>query len=414
MIFFYILMCLFFASFFAGIETGLLAADQFYLYSKKKEKKLYAIVADYMLLKPERLLGTTLIGTNLSVVTSAVLLSSYLRSFFPQWMNWIGTFFLTVIFLIFSEVIPKSFFKKYSDTVSVKLSPILFLFYVIFFPISVTLNFIVKIILFFSGQLKKREKTFSSKEDLRLLVKLSSRELNIPYSEQRMLDEIFDLKDMMAREVMIPLHELPIISESSSLEDIYEAYRKSKIRFISVYRERSDNIVGYVDVEDVIYTDKVTLSSLMHRVVFYPDTKKIPSLFQEMIETDNRVVFLSDEYGGVSGMITTTDIVSEIVGYMPGSSSHQVEDIQILGKNHYVVAGTADLEEFSHRTGIKLERGAYDTVGGYICDRLGRIPDNGETCDINGVFFRVLDRDERHIKRLEVLKRKKHEVKETS
>ncbi len=414
MIFFYVLICLFFAAFFAGIETGLLAADQFYLYSRKREKRLYAIVADYMLLKPERLLGTTLIGTNLSVVTAAVLLSAYLRSVFPQWANWLGTFLLTVVFLIFSEVIPKTFFRKYSDTISVKLSPVLFFFYVVFFPISIVLNFIVKVLLFLSGQLRKKEKTFSSKEDLRLLVKLSSKELNIPYSEQRMLDEIFDLKDMMAREVMIPLHELPIISEESSVEDMYRAYRESKVRFISVYRERSDNIIGYIDVEDIIYTNKRTLGALMHRVVFYPDTKKIPSLFQEMIEGDNRVVFLSDEYGGVSGMITTTDIVSEIVGYMPGSGSHQVEEIQVLGKNHYVVAGTADLEEFSHRTGIKLEKGAYDTVGGYICDRLGRIPDNGETCDINGVFFRVLDRDERHIKRLEVLKRKKHEAKETT
>ena len=147
MIFFYLLICLFSAAFFAGIETGLLAADQFFLYSMKREKKIYAILADYMLLKPERLLGTTLIGTNLSVVTAAVLLSAYLRSFSFQWINWFGTLILTVVFLIFSEVIPKSFFKKYSDTISVRLSPVVFFFYVIFLPISVLLNFIVKILL---------------------------------------------------------------------------------------------------------------------------------------------------------------------------------------------------------------------------------------------------------------------------
>ncbi len=407
MIFLYIFICLIFAAFFAGIETGLLAADQFYLYSMKKDKKLYAIIADYMLLKPERLLGTTLIGTNLAVVTAAVLLSSYLRMSFPYWINWTGTFVLTVIFLIFSEVIPKSFFKKYSDSISVRLSPVVFVFYVIFLPVSFLLNGAVKVLLLFAGQLKENEKTFSTKEDLRLLVKLSSRELNIPYSEQRIVDEIFDLKDMMAREVMIPLHELPIISFDSSIEDVYESYMKNRIRFIGVYQDRSDNIIGYIDIEDIIYTAKKDIESLVQRAVFYPDTKKIPSLFEEMIENDSRVVFLSDEYGGISGMITTTEIVAEIIGYMPGSNIHQEEEIQILGKNHYVVTGTADLEEFSHQTGIKLEKGVYDTVGGYICDKLGRIPNIGETCEFEGVFFRILDGDERHIKRLEVLKKRK-------
>ncbi|GEM_PF-1749714 len=412
MIILYIVFCLFSSAFFAGMETGLLSADQFAIYSKKGKKKISAIAADYLLLKPERLLNTTLIGTNISVVTAAVLTSSYIRRLLGDWVNFISTLLLSIIFLIFAEVIPKTFFRRNADTVSVGLAPILFLFFILFFPLHVVLNIVVRFLMILMGQRQTPDRVFSDKEDLRLLLKLSGKELGIPYSEQRVIDEIFEIKETMAREVMIPLHELLLISIDSSIEKVYQLYKKERKRFICVYRKRTDTIIGYIDVESIIYEDKAEINSLMKKAVFYPDTKKIPALFQEMIDNDYKVVFLSDEYGGISGMITRDQIAAEVIGYVPGTGSLQAEEISIIDRNHFIVSGTADIEQFKHQTGIDIEEGVYDTVGGYICDRLGRIPQKGETCDFGGTFYRVLDRDERHIKSLEVLKRKKHENKE--
>ena len=409
MIYIEIAVSLIFAAFFSGLETGLLSADQFELYSKRDKKRLDTLSADFLLLKPERLLGTTLIGTNLSVVTSAILLSSYFRRQGFHNLNWIGTLLLSLIFLIFSEIIPKTFFRKYANTLSIKLAPLLVVFYFLFYPVLRILNFAVRIVLIISGRYKKDDTVFGSKEDLRILVKLSSRELGVPLFEQRMIDDIFDFRERMAREVMIPLHELPVIDYRSSVEELYNSFINTHMRYVAVSKKRTDNIVGYIDVEDVIYENAENIEKIIRKAVYYPDTKKIATMFQDMIQEKNKVVFLSDEYGGISGMITVNEIASEIIGYFPGEINQEIEDIRLVGNNHYIVDGTTGIDELYHKTEIKLQEGAYDTIGGFLSDRFGKIPEKGVTAEIDGLFFRVLDRDDRHVKSVEILKREKNE-----
>ncbi|MCD6121859.1 MAG: HlyC/CorC family transporter [Spirochaetales bacterium] len=407
MIYLEIVVCLSFAAFFAGLETGLLSADQFDLYTKKDKQHINTLAADFLLLKPERLLGTTLIGTNLAVVTAAVLLSSHLRRIGLLQLNWLGTLLLSIIFLIFSEIIPKSFFRKYANTVSIKFAPLVVFFYFLFFPFLKILNFIVKIFLTIIGKYKKNDRVFSSKEDLRILVKLASREAGVSLFEQGMIDDIFDFREKMAREVMIPLHALPVVEYSSSFEDIYKTFLNTHMRYIAVSKKRTDNIIGYVDVEDIIYEGAKDIKKVMKKSFYYPETKRVALLFQDMIQQKKKVVFLSDEYGGTSGMITITEIASEIIGYFPGEVKEEFEDIRRIGRRHYIVSGTVGIDELYHKTDIKLQEGAYDTVGGFLSDKLGKIPEKGVTAEIEGLFFRVLDRDDRHVKSVEILKRVK-------
>jgi len=367
---------------------------------------LFPLIFYYL---PERLLGTTLIGTNLSVVTSAILLSSHLRRQGFHNLNWIGTLLLSLIFLIFSEIIPKTFFRKYANTLSIKLAPLLVVFYFLFYPVLRILNFTIRIILIISGRYKKNDTVFGSKEDLRILVKLGSRELGVPLFEQGMIDDIFDFRERMAREVMIPLHELPVIDYRSSIEDLYNSFINTHMRYVAVSKKRTDNIVGYIDVEDVIYENAEEIENIVRKAVYYPDTKKIAALFQDMIQEKNKVVFLSDEYGGTSGMITVNEIASEIIGYFPGEINQEIEDIRLVGNNHYIVDGTTGIDELYHKTEIKLQEGAYDTIGGFLSDKFGKIPEKGVTAEIDGLFFRVLDRDDRHVKSVEILKREKNE-----
>jgi CBS domain containing-hemolysin-like protein len=116
------------------------------------------------------------------------------------------------------------------------------------------------------------------------------------------------------------------------------------------------------------------------------------------------VVFLSDEYGAVSGLITPAEIASEIVGFVPGEAFQQTEDIEILGPGHYLVAGVTDIEDLYHETGIHLRKLNSDTVGGFICEHLGRIPEIGTAFEYGGYSFTVLERDDRHIIKIEITK----------
>ncbi len=396
-----IALCVAAAAFFAGLETGLVSANQFTLYAKKEKGILYARSADYLLLKPERLLSTTLIGTNIAVVTATVLLSNTLREAGVGWSRWGASIGLAVLLLVFSEVVPKSFFRQNADTVAVRLAPALLVFYFLFYPLALVLNTVVKLILAVTGQLRASKQTLSSKQSLRTLVRLSSREAGIPLSDQRVIEDIFDFQETRAREVMLQIHRTLACPRSLSIPEIVERAAAWDVQYVPIYEHRIDSILGFIDVEALVSAPELTVDAVLQPPRFFPETKPIPDLFVEMNALDLRVVFLSTEYGRISGIITPMEIVGEIMGRRPGGGPHQRE-IQPVGNGRYQVMGLADLEDVQHITGAVLPKGPYDTIGGFLLTRFGRIPDVGESFTEGAATFTVTDRDELHIKQVEL------------
>lgn len=401
MIWLEIAACILAASFFAGLETGLVSANQFALYAKKEKGILYARAADFLLLRPERLLSTTLIGTNIAVVTATVLLANTLRRTGIVWVPWVGSLTLAVVMLIFSEVVPKSFFRQNADTLAVRLAPVLFAFYLLFYPVATILNAIVKLILLVSGQLRASKEGLGSKQSLRTLVRLSSREAGIPLSDQRIIEDIFDFQDTLAREVMVQIHRTLACPRSLPIAEVVARAQSWGVRYVPIYEQRIDNMVGYIDVEELASAPTLAVDATIHAPRFFPETKPIPDLLLEMNANDLRVVFLSNEYGRISGIITPLEIVGEIIGRRPDGAQHQ-QEIQPLGNGRYRLAGLADVEDVQHVTGVMIPRGPYDTIGGFLLARLGRIPEIGERVDAAAATFTVTDRDELHIKQVEV------------
>lgn len=407
MIFLELFSCLLFAAFFAGLETGLLSADQLVIYSLKERGVLTARAADFLLKKPERLLGTTLTGTNIAVVTAAVLLSSSLRKIGFSWGVWIGSISLSLVLLIFSEIVPKSFFRQRSDIISIKLAPILLFFYFLFLPLTFLLNAIVNLALLIMGRYKFHSKLPRSRDDLRLLVHLSSREAGLNLSDYNLFIDIFDFRNTMAREAAIPLHEYPVCRIDREPAELAEIYLRTGYRFIPVYQDRTDNLMGYVDAEEMLYKDTHSINEIIRDALYYPDTKRLPELLLEMNRKKIEVVFLSDEYGAISGVITPKQIASEIVGFIPGKELFKKDIIRKLASGHFHVSGTTDLEDLHKETGIPFIRGNYDTIGGFICERMGEIPKIGATFEEDGVLYRVIERDARLIKKLEIIRKKR-------
>jgi putative hemolysin len=401
-----VLACTLSAAFFAGLETGLLSADQLELYLKKERGVYYARAAEFLLLRPERLLSTTLIGTNVSVVTAAILVAGTLRDRGLEGSSWLGSLALSLVLLVFTEVIPKSFFRRQANTVAVRLAPALVVFYFVFLPVSVVLNTVVRVMLVFAPPRQRQTKLPQSREDLRLLVRLGSREAGFDSAEHRVFEDIFDFRNTLAREVMIPLHEYPVCANTASLEDVARLAQEHGTRFLPVFQSRADNIIGYVDVERLLAVEprrRARIKDLVTQAVFYPDVKRIPDLLLDMNRRKLDVAFLSDEYGAVSGLITPAEIAAEIVGFVPGKPYRPDDEVRTLGPGHYTVAGSLDIEDLYHETGIPLKKRNCDTVGGFVCEQLGEIPAVGTTFDHSGVQYRVLERDERHVTRIEIL-----------
>jgi CBS domain containing-hemolysin-like protein len=408
--FIYIFICLAAAGFFAGIETGLLSVNRMLLQEKCGKGKFYAKTAEYLLSKPERLLGTTLIGNNIATVTSAVIFNNFMHDIGYERLSWqgiTGILGITLIFLIFNDIIPKSFFRQHADTISVKLSPILIVFYFLFLPAYLVLNLIVIIILYLTGNHGSRREEVKSKHDLRYLVNLVGKKLGLKTMDQRIIENIFDFREQIAREVMIPFHRLPVVYITNEIRDAVALSLESSSRFMPVSEKRADNMIGYIDIQDLTWKNHPHIKSAMKKAVYYPETKLIPDLLLDMNVKNLDVVFLSNEYGGVSGMITPEQIVGEVVQFITEESSSNTQmQIRKKGENHYIISGTADLEDVSNELGIgNFKKGYNSTLGGFLCEQTGEIPPLNSEYTLNGCIFKVIEKDSLHIKKVEVVKK---------
>jgi magnesium and cobalt exporter, CNNM family len=387
------IICLIAASFFAGMETGLLSADKLKIYSKKQHGILWAGSADFLLKKPERLLATTLIGTNIAVVSSAVVLTNYLRQFYSGSVAVGGSLILTVIYLLFAEIIPKTFFRRYADSITVRLAVLMHFFFYIFLPVSFLLNIIVRIFMLIMGQKNVGEKVPRSREDFRLLMHLSSRESGFGYDDYRIIDDILDFSVTLASEAMIPLHKYPVFHINTKAEEVIRVASQMNQRFFPCYSKRTDNIVGYIDIQDFCFAGNNTIKQILRTSVFFPEVKPLPDLLDSMVKQGLEVVFLSDEYGGISGLVTHQQIASEIIGTIPGDLHSIKDDVTSVGNNVFIADGTTDLEYFSHVIDVKMKKGTNETLGGYLCEKLGVIPKTGKVFQEGQLKYTILDGD---------------------
>jgi putative hemolysin len=400
-----IICCILAAGFFAGMETGLVAANQMKIYSEREKGRFYARCAHFLLHKPDRFLATTLIGTNLVVVSATVLFLTLLQTYsVPTALEFLCVFGLTLVILIFAEIIPKSFFRNHADTITLRCTPLLVFFHFLFLPVSVILNTIIRFVLFLFGKHHHVKKIPRSREDLRLLLKLISREISLPVSDQKLIDDLFNFPDTKAREVMIPFYETPVTAVSTPVAEVIRISARTGARFIPVFSRRSDNIVGYVDIEDFLCETSKDIRHMMREAVFYPETKRIPELLLEMNKKSLDLVFLCDEYGLISGIITVDEIVSDIVGHIPGDNNEIEEEIRSVSQNRFIVLGNTGIDDFTQKTGIDLEQSQNDTSGGFLCEKLGEIPKIGTIYTGKGAVFKVLERDKRQIKKIEIHK----------
>jgi putative hemolysin len=404
-IFLYILVCTVSAGFFAGLETGLLAANRMIIQEKRRRGVLRARSAEFLLVKPERLLATTLVGTNIANVTAAVLLTNFFDQIGFAHLAWLGILIMAFVFLLLNDLVPKSFFRRFADTLAVQLAPLLLVFYYLFLPVNLVLNMLIKLILFFTGHNVARREELSSKRDLRFLINLTGKRVGLAADDQRIIEDIFDFRDQSAREVMIPFYKLPVINIDQKLVDVIRLSSETGYRFIPVTELRTDNMVGYIDTCTLLFKRRATVRSSMKEAVYFPETRLLPDLLLEMNRKALNVVFLSDEYGGVAGMITPVQIVGDLLHRIPEEGTWE-QEIELLEPGRYRVLGSTDLQDLSHEAGVALKQGYNSTVGGFLCEKLGFIPDVGFIHEEAGYVFEVKKRDDRHVLELEIIRKK--------
>jgi putative hemolysin len=238
----------------------------------------------------------------------------------------------------------------------------------------------------------------------------SPEELIPPTTDQedgRLLRSVVDFGDTLVREVMTPRPDVVAIRAEATVEDLRALVRDQEYSRLPVYRENLDNIVGLVVVKDLIQRetvrDDLKVTEIMRPAAFVPETKRVADLLREFQQRRFQLAMVVDEYGGIAGLVTVEDLIEELVGEIQDEYDHEAEPIVMEADGAVVFSAKVAIEDMTDRLGITIgEDEGFETVGGYVLSRAGRVPAMGERIEADGLSIEVLEAERRRIHKVRV------------
>ena len=285
--------------------------------------------------------------------------------------------------------------------------PLLPPLYLLFYPLMLPIYKILYLARKKLGNAIDREDDESIEENIRAFINVGEKEGILEKEEGVLVKSIVDFGDTLAREVMTPRTDMVTIELHESLESLKKLVIREKHSRIPVYNDTIDNVSGVVYARDLLEAfDRKnggpTVSDLTKPAYFVPETKKVSELLKEMQKEKMQIAIVVDEYGGTAGLITIEDLLEEIVGEI--SDVHEREEPDIIKESEgiYIAKGICSIEEIESLFGSELKEEDFDTVGGFVFAKLGRVPSEGESLEFKGLRFEVLSAGNRRIRKVRV------------
>jgi CBS domain containing-hemolysin-like protein len=225
--------------------------------------------------------------------------------------------------------------------------------------------------------------------------------------ERRLLQSIVEFSDTLVREVMTPRPDIVAIMENATIAELRALFREQEYSRIPVYKENLDNILGVIFVKDLIRLaddskDADSILPLLRPATFVPETKRVSDLLKEFQRKQVQLAVVVDEYGGTAGLATLEDLLEEIVGEIRDEYDVEAEPVVEVGQGTYVFSGKANFAEVRDRLHVEIEPEGFETVGGYVLTRVGRVPSVGETFELDGLVVEVVEAERRRIHRVKI------------
>ena len=391
-----IIVFLLLSAFYAGVETAYTAFDRILLEVWTRRKRLTAGLVKFFTDRPERFLGTTLIGNNLVNVAYSTMFAAYAaeRGLAPVWIIVLAP----CIVLIFGELLPKAIFFGSSNLV-VRLAALpLWLSYLLFSPVYVLVRLVNRIL---AGKersvdLSKSGSRFFAAEELQLLL-LEAHQLGVVSQEGgELLSRFFVLRDRKVREVITPRTQIVAVSKDDDAALVRKRFIESGHSKLPVYDGDLDHIVGYVLAREFLGAVE-NISDVLQPIDAVPGTKEVKELLQKFREDRRHMVVVVDEHGGTDGIVTLEDVLEELLGEVEDEFDQSGPICRRIGAGHFLASGRVELDLIEDITGIEFPSGDYSTLSGYLLTELGRIPQTGEELSKGGWQYRVLKADARRV-----------------
>lgn len=398
-----LLMC---SAIFSCSETSLFSINDIKLRSMKDSNLKNYDVLLKLLKNPDKLLTTILILNNLVNILASSLTTIIAYELIGNAGVGVATGIITFLVLIFGEIVPKSLAIKKSEQIALKVAPVIYLASKILTPVIFILNKLTKFILRTKDGDPKQPKL--TQLELKTMVDVSNETGILDDAEKEMIYNVFDFKDTQIKDVMVNRLNIIGIDINSTIDEIKNILLNEKFSRYPVYNGDLDNIVGILNVKDLlfIYTDKeFNIKNYIRDYTVTYEFKNTNELFKEMKRTKSHIKIVLDEYGATVGLVTIEDLIEEILGEIEDEYD-TVDDKEIIkvNDNEFVVTGSTSLTDINDKLSVNLQSEEIVSIGGYLIDNLGKLPRKNEKIIINDISFIVLELHKNTIKKIKILR----------
>ena len=378
-----LIILLMLSAFFSSNETSLMSVSKLKLRTLADSgNKRAAMVLDVTENHTSKMLSAILIGNNI-VNLSASALATSLAYAFGGYMVSIATAVLTVAILVFGEITPKNYATINAEKLALRYIGVIRFFMAVMTPVIFIINLFSRGIMFLMRVDPDASGKGITEDELRTIVDVSHEDGIIESDEKEMIYNVFDLGDANAKDIMVPRVHVTFADVDSTYEGLIEIFRRDKFTRLPVYEETQDNIVGIINMKDLLLYDKnqpFHIRDIMRKPHFTYEYKSISELLVEMRDSTFNIAIVLDEYGEMAGLITLEDILEEIVGEIHDEYDETEDElIRRISDREYIIEGSMSLDDVNDRLHTELASEDYDSLGGLIIEYLDdRLPEKGD------------------------------------
>jgi len=392
------------SGFFSGSETALMSMDRMRVKYLAEKDRPGARKLAQILERPESLLSAILVGNNVVNIMASVFATTLFIELFGQRGELMTILILTPLLLVFSEVCPKTYAANYPEKLSFAvLHPIRFVMWLLR-PVTWLVSGVSSLLTRFLHS--EVEKPLISEDEIRSIIQFGEHAGVVAKDKRRMLHGIFDLAEIRVRDVMVPRTEVVGIEVGANFADVVKVAANAHHSRFPVYDSDLDNVVGVIHSKEILNyigrPEDFSLIELARPPYFVPEAKPIETLLQAFRRKHLHLAVVVDEYGGVEGICTLEDIVEEIIGEIQDEYDEEEILVQSLGPNRYLIDGSTTLRYINRRYGLSLSEEHVNTLAGFLLNKLGSIPVEGDVCEAEGARFTVLQVEDRRIEKIEM------------
>ncbi len=394
-----VLVLLVLSAFFSGSETALTAVSRARMHALEQEGNARAQQVNHLLSTPERIIGTVLVGNNLVNILASALTTSLLIGLFGDVGVAYATVGMTIVVVIFSEILPKTYALAYADRMSLAVAPVMSVLITVLRPVTTAIHFVVRALFKVTPSSKDDEADIlAAHEELRGTIALGEQGGAVARDDAEMLGGVLDLNELQILDVMVHRTKMDTLDADAPPSKIVEEVLAGQYSRLPVWRGQPENIIGVLHTKDLLAAlarvgwspEAVDIQSILVAPWFVPDTTTLKEQLSQFLSRKQQLALVVDEYGEVQGLLTLEDIIEEIVGQI--SDEHDTHETQVKAQadGSVSVEGTMAIRDLNRAMGWALPDEEATTVAGLVMHEAQMIPEIGQAFTFYGYRFEIV------------------------